>query len=423
MQRMRQFLCFALVLTQLNAGGWACSYSAPLWIPNSFASSPLYKFMVGKEKDSKSGYIDQTGKVVIQPTLSLQPIFVSSEFRDGMLKVSHGKYWDVSGRVAIDIAVEQSAEFSEGLAAAKVRVKEIGLWGFIDRSGKFAIQPKFNAMPQPFSDGLSLVVVGDRVGYINKSGEFAIEPKFMAGRPFFEGRALVIVEGPCALEFHSDCFSSITFPQPARELSNPNYRKCKYAFIDTHGSVISSDRYDEALNFSEGLAAVRVGKMWGYVDQSGRMAIPLMFYDAESFSEGLAVIGEPFPISRYTGKRGWSPGDPKPPEWRYGFINARGAVVIEPQFASAKPFHDGVAVASDSFLVRGTNHYYIGQDGKRAFPGNFNDASSFFRGLAHVRLSNGYRQAWYELGAYAYIDRAGRIVFSYDPEVFQPTPQ
>ena len=48
--------------------------------------------------------------------------------------------------------------------------------------------------------------------------------------------------------------------------------------------------YNEGRNFSEGLAAVRKGNKWGYIDKNGKEVIPCQYEDAWDFSEGLAMV-------------------------------------------------------------------------------------------------------------------------------------
>lgn len=40
---------------------------------------------------------------------------------------------------------------------------------------------------------------------------------------------------------------------------------CQFTFVDKTGAQITTERYDYARDFSEGLAPVRVGGKWGYV--------------------------------------------------------------------------------------------------------------------------------------------------------------
>lgn len=105
----------------------------------------------------------------------------------------------------------------------------------------------------------------------------------------------------------------------------------KYGYVNRAGSVAIEARFDDAMPFSEGLAAVRLGDAeegkWGYIDTSGRFVIEPRFAGASFFSEGLAAVTvDDF----FDGKQ--------------GYIDRRGEIVIEPRFTMAWPFVDGVAV-------------------------------------------------------------------------------
>ncbi|ECS1419287.1 WG repeat-containing protein, partial [Campylobacter coli] len=52
-----------------------------------------------------------------------------------------------------------------------------GKWGFIDKSGKIVIEPKFDSI-WSFREGLVKVGLNGKYGLIDKSGKIVIEPKF-----------------------------------------------------------------------------------------------------------------------------------------------------------------------------------------------------------------------------------------------------
>ena len=51
----------------------------------------------------------------------------------------------------------------------------------------------------------------------------------------------------------------------------PIYEGGKFGFMDRTGTVVVSPRYNGAWQPTEGLAAVQVGRVWGFVDEAGRM--------------------------------------------------------------------------------------------------------------------------------------------------------
>jgi len=55
-------------------------------------------------------------------------------------------------------------------------VKLAGRWGYIDKSGKFAINPQFDEA-MPFADELARVKMSRKNGYINSSGKYVWNPE------------------------------------------------------------------------------------------------------------------------------------------------------------------------------------------------------------------------------------------------------
>ncbi|WP_161938040.1 WG repeat-containing protein [Leptospira interrogans] len=149
-----------------------------------------------------------------------------------------------------------------------------------------------------------------------------------------------LVAHPCATEFKIDTVEKDGVGSIQLTPTNPNV------------SVIQP-QFDKVGQFSESLAAVKVGGKWGYVDKTGKIAIRLRFNDADSFSEDLAVVeikGE-----------------------EYGYINKSGKIVIRPQFEnvysySLGSFSKGFAEVRVSYFIR-VRTFYINKLGERQIPG------------------------------------------------------
>ena len=56
------------------------------------------------------------------------------------------------------------------------------------------------------------------------------------------------------------------------------------------GTIVINPQFDNALLFSEGLAAASIGDKWGFIDKTGSVVINPQFEDAYPFSEGLAAV-------------------------------------------------------------------------------------------------------------------------------------
>jgi hypothetical protein len=72
------------------------------------------------------------------------------------------------------------------------------------------------------------------------------------------------------------------------------------------------------------MAAVVVGKLFGFIDKTGTMLIPPTYPDVGEFSEGLAAVK--------LGSNG-----------KWGYIDTAGRVVIKPEFDVAREFVNGIA--------------------------------------------------------------------------------
>lgn len=357
-----------------------------IWIPRSPAADPLYRFV----KDGKAGYINQTGQVMIKPKFTPA---AGGEFHDGLLMSDTYRpvFYTTNGKRAFNKELLEGWDFSEGLGL--VSDLNTRKFGFIDTTGHWVIAPTFGGFNQtfvfPFNDGLAAIWLKDDVGYLDHSGKFAIPPQFHFGDSFHEDMARVVVEYPCNL-FPGRHIIILVSDQGTTP-NQDSQAACKFTFIDKSGKVISPARYDDAGKFAEGVAPVKIGKVWGYIDKSGQMVISPRFETAHSFSDGLALVSE-------GGKS--------------GFIDHTGAYTIKPEFNFAEDFVDGLAVVGGS----DAGFWYIDHSGKQAIPEKFSVASSFFKGLAHVKLSPGYIFGEApKTGKYAYIDRTGNRIFTYEP--------
>lgn len=276
-------------------------------------------------------------------------------------------------------------------------------WGYIDRTGKFVIEPKFEGYPlgyvYPFSNGRAIIKVREKFGFIDKNGEFVIPPSYIWAQGYSEDRARVIVEGPCARPgFEDPCDWGEIIGKTPPEQKVPT---CKVRFIDKSGTFLGPNEYDDTRDFSEGLAAVQKDGKWGFIDKAGKLVIPYKFGSVGSFSDGLARVAE---------GGMWE-------DRKWGYIDTTGKVVIPFQFERAEDFSDGLAPVADKPYTESEKErfYYINKNRKPAFPGMFDRASPFFKGIGHVKLlSNLPKDDFYLNGKFAYIDTKGRTIFSYE---------
>ena len=115
----------------------------------------------------------------------------------------------------------------------------------------------------------------------------------------------------------------------------------------------------DTVEIEEKLAAVRIGDKWGYINAAGEVVIEPQFGQAHSFSEGLAVVRTGGLISG-----------------KWGYLNAAGEVVIEPQLDMAHSFSEGLATVR---IGDGTNRKwgYLNAAGEIVIEPQFDSAGRF----------------------------------------------
>jgi hypothetical protein len=156
-------------------------------------SEGLQAVAVGRVLNEKWGFIDKTGKWVIQPSYDVRP----KSFQEGLAAVSVEKRWGFINKKGIFVIKPQFTNaywFTEGLAAVAVDNK----WGYIDKQGNRMIKPQFS-VAFPFSEGLAQVAIEGKWGYVDKQGNFVLKPLFDYAEDFVKGIARVVVGNRCRI--------------------------------------------------------------------------------------------------------------------------------------------------------------------------------------------------------------------------------
>ena len=327
-------------------------------------------------------------------------------FREGNL---YG-YLGPDGSVVVPAQFAYTMPFQEGMGAFNVGGNTVGRdmptdgkWGFINSKGQIVINPKYTSPPVS-----ALPFVPEALGRIRHQGYM-----------FSDSLAGVIKEG-------------------------------EWVFIDPRGNIVISEggntpRFAAVRTFKEGLANVMVNNRWGYMEKSGRMAIPAQFLYPADFQEGYALVitddlswividkhgNRVLPEYRivtnfYEGiaaVMGDFKGVPENVDQvlRFWFVDTSGIrIPEEPQFDDVGHYGGGlcpVLVGSEKSeekntypgLVRAAKRIggkwgYIRRDGSFGIVPSFDGARSFHKGLAAVRKGD----------LFAYINVAGEYVTEFE---------
>lgn len=214
-------------------------------------------------------------------------------------------------------------------------------WGFFDKAGNIVIQPKFKVFVNNygdlpcFSEGLTSIVdvETERVGYINKKGEIKIAPVYYSATSFNEGVAFVGRQNDHVLIDTSGNIIAQNFVAINGYYSRfSNNRACvqkqfAFGYINKSGKFVIEPKFDEAEDFSDGLAAVKMNDKWGFIDTLGNVKVDFKFSNKpNSFRNGRAFV--------------------QGTNNKWGIIDTDGYLIVEPVYHQVFNFSGGYAVVS-----------------------------------------------------------------------------
>lgn len=120
-------------------------------------------------------------------------------------------------------------DFSEnGLAPAILNDEK---WGFVDKAGKFIINPQFDNAQHFAKNGLACVGLGEKCGYIDQKGEFVIELKFdwFGTGKYVNGATWEEIDTNS--DFYDDNYAVVKVDE-------------LYGIIDSQGNYIANPQFD-----------------------------------------------------------------------------------------------------------------------------------------------------------------------------------
>ena len=215
----------------------------------------MASYRVGDYDTGKWGFIDKTGKEVTPAQFKevtdykngFAVVAIESKVK-GETVLRYGAI-DVTGKYIINPTYEAMGSYSSELFP----VREKDKWGYIDKTGKYVINPKYTSA-NSFSESLASVCTGTydelynglSCGYIDTTGKVIIPLQFPTAADFSNGVAVI----------------------GSGELDE-NYEGRKYGYVDSTGKIIINPQFDSANNFYEGRAAVSIGAgdsvRWGFI--------------------------------------------------------------------------------------------------------------------------------------------------------------
>ena len=370
---------------------------------------PFSEGLARVSKGGKIGFVNMSGKVVVP----LKYDRASLGFKEGLsavaVKVSNERtgykfgYIDKNGKEVIPLKYTFVNDFSEGLAWVATGKNYNVKYGAINKYGKIIIPFKYIEV-RDFSSGIARVDVGgNNDHYIDKTGKVVISSGFDSGSDCKEGMVWtesmagygswhylhnstgksIPLNGPIySVSDFEDGLSRISkqggistyIDKKGKEIYHPvasisEFKegfalvqeivedKAKYGMIDRTGKVVVPFMYDNIGDFSEGLAAVRMGQEIGFIDRAGNLVLQVPYYSAGSFREGLSVVHEGM---------------------HDGVIDKKGKLIVPVIYQSINDFKEGNAIVTDDNFKKGV----VDKRGEVVVPLDFKEIRDFNDGMA-----------------------------------------
>ena len=305
------------------------------------------------EGTDRAAFIDRNGNIIGDKRFSKEgaifidtfsfPIIVREAENVVIYDENLNKIGQLKGDYDANEVFYNNSSFGGELGAVSVLIDGNRLWGYINTSGDWVIEPKYAWAGTFTEDGVACVEDPDTGlrGYIDTEGNLIIDYQFYDGRPFCDGYALVQKEkdgkiayintkGEFITDFVYDSLSSEGF---ADGLASVEINEDKQVYINGQGEVAIDPDSPIANKFSQGLAFVGGGK---FIDKNANVVINVVIdgyvESAEPFGEdGYSVVTTK--VKEYTedGEYSDDKGKYQYTE-KYGVIDTKGEWLYEPQF-------------------------------------------------------------------------------------------
>lgn len=315
------------------------------------------------------------------------------------------------------------------------------LYGYINDAGEVKIPLQYTNAEDFAENGIAKVTEygaeGERSFYINPSGEeIAFEDitwetleraSFNSDHDFAEGPALAYCgdwNSGRKYGFVDENDKVVIPPQydDASEFSEGLARVCKdgkWGFIDTKGEVVIPLEFDGAEDFSEGLAAACKGDVWGFIDSAGRVVVAFEYAGCEPFSDGLSKVSKDgltgfidhdgaiiIPFDDYIEVTYFHEGFARVTKRisanaiRTGYMDTTGEMIIPPIYSYGDWFSEGVVWTYIMYKNAPTEYFLLDKTGQQVCPTSYSNARGFKNGLAWVEKD----------GLWGVIDKTGNVV-------------
>lgn len=168
-------------------------------------------------------------------------------------------------------------------------------------------------------------------------------------------------------------------------------QKGKWGYISNSGQTIIPFQFEDADEFSDGLATISKDKTCAYIDKTGAIIISFIYEDCYSFKNGRAVVTTKEWEHKFIDKTGKVVNEQIPPErqiptaypghfevyGKHGMVNSSGDTIAQATYESIGNFHD------NRNIVQVNNKWgEIDLSGDYVITPQYEDMFHYFDGLA-----------------------------------------
>lgn len=357
----------------------------------------LYPASVNAVGGAKWGYIDKASKFVIKPVYNM-----AGDFQDNGLAVVERNNLsgliNAGGKFVVDPKYDSIDEFSEGLAVA------------VDSKGFNVLDEKGNVIFKnkdyigKFHDGMAVIAKTPDsgkwlYGYIDKSGRVIVEPKYESAGDFNNDKAVVKLEGNGyaviakngSIIKHFDYYyvgdiSEGLLPFKEKEDS-------KYGFISDKGKVVIPPSFTAVDKFKDGVAPVDVSEdytkfSYGLIDRKGNFVIKPEYNDIKVLGDGMAAVGKPLDKD-YPFKGS-----------KYAIATREGKILTDYIYYGVSDYDGGLASAYDKNAT-----FFIDKTGKRV------STLPVVSGSGELTFDGGLIKANVD-SRISYLERNGKVIWA-----------
>lgn len=243
-------------------------------------------FLAIKDFGAPVALINNKGKSVVD--LSRYQKVDANKLSGGLLPVQRNNrvgYLNMKGREVVPAmydVLSESQGWARPVSDGRIVVKKGGNYGVINTANKVIVP--FSAAISDIDDyqnGMARVRKNRAIGWLDKNGKTTNESSNTDNKAFTANASANKASNRSSASSQPKQATSTRFTTlDARQQDG------KWGYVDNNDVIMITYSFDEARPFSEGLAGVRIGKDWGFINLGGELVIPFRFSNSGVTAKG-----------------------------------------------------------------------------------------------------------------------------------------